>query len=138
MANTQTAQDKRNALQKQIETLQGQMETLNQEVVHEVKLKLSDARKVVQTLEEDLARLTGKPATSEPKARRARRASITDDALQDQMLKVMANFGKEGMNAKQLADRLNQDPIRVRKFIKDNPKLLKRQGAGPGTRFYLN
>lgn len=138
MAATQSAQDKRNAIQKQIDALQGQIETLDQEAVHELKLKLSDARKVVQTLEEDLARLTGKPTASEPKTRRARRASITDDSLQDQILKVMASFGKEGMNAKQLADRLNQDAIRVRKFIKDNPKLLKRQGAGPGTRFYLN
>ena len=137
MANNQTAQDKRNALQKQIEALQGQVETLNQEVIHEVKLKLGDARKVVRELEEELAQLTGKPLVAEPKARRVRRETITDDALKDQVIKVMANFGKEGMNAKQLADRLNQDAIRLRKFIKDNPKILKRQGAGPGTKFYL-
>ncbi len=49
----------------------------------------------------------------------------------------MANFGKEGMNAKQMAEKLHQDAIRVRKYIKDNPKALKRTGSGPGTKFFL-
>ena len=49
----------------------------------------------------------------------------------------MAADGKMGMNAKQLADKVNQDALRVRKFIKDNPKVLKRQGSGPGTKFFL-
>ena len=49
----------------------------------------------------------------------------------------MAKNGKEGMNARQLADHLHQDAIRVRKFIKDNPKLLKKTGAGAGTKFFL-
>jgi hypothetical protein len=134
MANTAT--EKKAALQKQIEALHLQMDSLNQEAIHELKLKLSDARKVVQGFEDELEELLGKPVNA-PKVRRERRPSIADDALQDQLLKVMANFGKEGMNAKQLADKLNQDPLRVRKFIKDNPKALKRQGAGPGTKFFL-
>jgi hypothetical protein len=131
-----TATEQKAALQKQIEALHLQMDTLDQEAVHELKLKLSDARKIVQVLESELGELLGKPVTT-PKVRRERRPAITDEALQDQILKVMANFGKEGMNAKQMADRLNQDPLRVRKFIKDNPKALKRQGAGPGTKFFL-
>ena len=134
--NHQSANDKKAAIQKQIEALQGQMEALNQEAVHELKLRLSDARKLVATLEDELAQLTGKPAGA-PKIRRERRPSITDEALQPQLLKVMANFGKEGMNAVQLAEKLNQDPLRVRKFIAANPKALKRQGSGPGTRFFL-
>lgn len=135
MANTQTAQDKKAALSKQIETLQKQMEALDQEAVHELKLKISDARKVVKDLEDQLADLTGRDQQS--KVRRVRRPSITDEALQPQLLKVMANFGKEGMNAKQLAEKTNQDALRVRKFITSNPKVLKRQGAGPGTKFFL-
>jgi hypothetical protein len=136
MANTHTAQEKQATIQKQIEALQVQLDSLNQEVVHDLKLKLSDARKVVRDLEEELGNLTGK-AAAEPKVRRIRRESIGDDALKDQIIKVMASHGKEGMNAKQLADKLNQDPLRVRKYIKDNPKTLKRQGAGPGTKFFL-
>ena len=136
MANNHSATEKRAAIQKQIEALQGQVESINQEVIHDLKLKISDARKVVRDLEEELVALTGRPA-AEPRVRRARRESINDDALKDQVIKAMASFGKEGMNAKQLAQRLNQDPMRVRKFIKDNPKILKRQGAGPGTKFYL-
>jgi chromosome segregation ATPase len=135
MASPTSATDKKLALQKQIEALNQEMHALEQESIQELKLKLSDARKVVTSLEEELEQLTGKP--SEPKVRRERRPSITDDALKDQLLKVMALHGTEGMNAKQLADKLHQDPLRVRKFIKDNPKTLKRTGSGPGTKFFL-
>ena len=135
MANTPTAQDKKSALAKQIETLQKQMDALDQEAIHELKLKISDARKTVRDLEEQLSELTGHVVLS--KTRRVRRPSITDEALQPQLLKVMASFGKEGLNAKQLAEKTNQDALRVRKFITTNPKVLKRQGAGPGTRFFL-
>ena len=129
--------DKKQSLQQQIEALQKQMEALDQEAIHELKLKLSDARKLVVELEDELATLTGKTA-GETKVKRTRRPSIADDALQDQILKVMANFGQSGMNAKQLAEKLNQDALRVRKFISSNPKVLKRQGSGPGTKFFLN
>ena len=128
---------KTNALDK-IEELQKQIVQLKQEAVDEVKQKLNEARRVVATLEEELANLTGRTAPSENRTRRTRRPSITDEALQAQLLKVMANHGKEGMNAKQLAEKLNQDALRVRKFITANPKVLKRQGAGPGTKFFLH
>ena len=132
----QSATDKKSALQKQIEALTAQMHALDQEAVHELKLKLSDARKVVTDLEHELASLTGK-SSGAPKQRRERRPSITDDALKDQILKVLANFGQEGMNAKQMAEKVHQDALRIRKFIKDNPKVLKRTGGGPGTKFFL-
>ena len=136
MATATAAKDRKLTLQQQIEALQKQMQDLDQEAIHELKLKLSDARKVVTNLEHELAELTGKPVF-ETKVRRERRPSITDDALKDQVLKVMANFGKEGMNAKQLAEKLHQDALRVRKFISSNPKVLKRTGSGPGTKFFL-
>ena len=132
----QTPADRKAFLQRQIEALQGEMVALQQEAVEELKLRLSDARGVVSTLEEELATLMGKPAV-EPKTKRTRRPSITDEALKDQLLKVMAHHGQAGMNAKQLAEKLHQDPIRIRKFITDNPKVLKRQGQGAGTKFFL-
>lgn len=131
-----TASEKKAALQKQIEALQQQAQELDQAEIHELKLKLSDARKVVTTLEHELASLTGK-SEGVPKVRRERRPSITDEHLQPQLLAVMAKNGKEGMNASQMAEHLHQDAIRVRKFIKDNPKLLKKTGAGAGTKFFL-
>ena len=131
-----SAKDKKLTLQQQIEALQKQMEALDQEAIHELKLKLSDARKAVTTLEDELAQLTGKPA-GETKTKRTRRPSILDEHLQPQILAVMAKSAKEGMNARQLAEHLHQDAIRVRKFIKDNPKLLKKTGNGAGTKFFL-
>ncbi len=132
----QSATEKKSALQKQIEALTAQMYALDQEAVHELKLKLSDARKVVTDLEHELEQLTGKSSTG-PKVRRERRPSIDDASLQDQLLKVMATHGAEGMNAKQMGEKLHQDALRIRKFITANPKILKRQGKGPGTRFFL-
>ncbi len=136
MPSAPTATDKKATLQKQIEALQNQMQALDQEAVHEVKLRLADARKVVTNLEHELESLTGRPVGL-PKVRRERRPSITDEALMPQVHAVMSKFGKEGMNAKQLAEKLNQDALRVRKFISANAKVLKRQGAGPGTKFFL-
>ena len=136
MATAASAKDKKLTLQQQIEALQKQMEALDQEAVHELKLKLSDARKVVTALEAELASLTGKPA-GETKVKRTRRPSITDEHLQPQLLAVMAKNGREGLNARQIAEHLHQDAIRVRKFIADNPKLLKKTGNGAGTKFFL-
>ena len=89
MATAASAKDKKLTLQQQIEALQKQMEALDQEAIHELKHKLSDARKIVTTLEGELASLTGKPA-GEAKAKRVRRPSITDEHLQPQLLAVMA------------------------------------------------
>ena len=126
---------KTNALDK-IEELQRQIETLKQEAVDEIRQKLSEARRVVSDLENELAGLTGRPST-EGRVRRVRRPSIGDEELKGHLLKAMAAEGKLGMNAKQLADKVSQDPLRIRKFIKENPKTLKRQGSGPGTKFFL-
>ena len=112
------------------------MQELDAEAMHELKSKLLDARKVVVALEDELAQLTGKPA-GEPHVKLVHRPRITDEALRDRVLKVVANFGKEGMNAKQLAEKLHQDALRVRKFVSANPKVLKRQGSGLGTKFFL-
>ncbi len=131
-----TATEKKASLLKQIEALQKQAQELDAEAIHELKLKLSDARKVVTNLEHELAALTGKPEGL-PKVRRERRPSITDEHLQPQLLAVMAKNGREGMNARQISEHLHQDAIRVRKFIKDNPKLLKKTGVGAGTKFFL-
>lgn len=136
MATAPSAKDEKQSLQQQIEALTAQMQALDQEAIHELKLKLSDARKVVSTLEDELATLTGK-SSGAPKVRRERRPSITDEHLQPQFLAVMAKSGREGMNARQIAEQLHQDAIRVRKFIADNPKVLKKTGNGAGMKFFL-
>ena len=120
-----------------IEELQKQIDILKQQAVEEVKQKLADARKLVSQLEGELAELTGKPQEEESRSRRVRRPSISDEHLRAFVLKAMADHGKHGMNAKGLADKVGQDALRVRKFIKNNPKMLKRQGSGPGTKFFL-
>ena len=132
-----SAADQMADLDRQIEALRQKKLELNQTAVHEQKLRVSDAKKALQAEEDKLAELTGKPANEGPKVRKERRPSITDEALKDQLLKVLAKDGVEGLNAKQLADKMNIDPIRVRKFIKDHPKALKRVGQAAGTKFFL-
>ena len=119
-----------------IEELQQQIERLKVEAVEEVKQRLHEARKLVVNLEEELAQITGRPP-GEAKVRRPRRPSIGDEELRVQLLKVMAAEGVTGLNARELADKVAQDALRVRKFIKDNPKAFKRTGSGPGTKFFL-
>jgi len=123
----------------QIEQLEQQILGLKKQALLELHEKLAEARKAVADLEKELAQLTGKlveePATGV--VRRTRRPSITDEALKPLVLKAMAQHGMTGLNAKEIAARVGQDPLRIRKFIAGNPSVLKRQGAGPGTRFFL-
>ena len=142
MATSPNATERKAALQKQIEALQKQMQEIDQAAIHELKLKLSDARQIVRELEGQLLKLTSEPATdtkpTPSRAKdRARRPSVSDDLLKEQLLKMMADFGQAGMNAKQMAERMDLDAIRVRRFIAAHPAVLRRQGAGPGTRFFL-
>jgi len=78
------------------------------------------------------------PSVSVASQRRSRRASVSDEELKPLILKAMAQHGMTGLNAKDIASHVGQDPLRVRKFIANNPTALKRQGAGPGTRFFLH
>jgi len=124
----------------QIEQLERQILDLKKLALLELREKLAEARKAVADLEKELALLTGKQAedpAAAPTARRTRRPSITDDALKPLIPKAMAQHGMNGLNAKDIATRVGQDPLRVRKFIASNPTALKRQGSGPGTRFFL-
>ena len=131
MSNTLTASQ-------QIEQLEEQISKLKKEGLAELKAKLADAIKDVATLEKELADLTGQSSVT-PVAipRRTRRPSITDDDLKPLVLKAMALKGTNGLNAKEIAACVGQDPLRVRKFIAANPSVLKRQGGGPGTLFFL-
>ena len=134
-----SAADQMAELDRQIEVLRQKKNEFRQAAIHEQGLRVSDARKSLQIEEDKLELLTGKPSgeKAEKKPRRERRPSITDDALKDQLLKVLAKDGAEGLNAKQLADKLFQDPMRIRKFINTNPKVLKRTGKAAGTKFFL-
>ncbi|MCX6966664.1 MAG: hypothetical protein NTZ46_02605 [Verrucomicrobia bacterium] len=124
----------------QIEQLERQIQGLKKQALIELHEQLAEARKTVADLEKELAQLTGKPAEESgaaPSARRTRRQSISDEELKPMVLKAMAQHGMNGLNAKEIAARVGQDPLRIRKFIANNPTALKRQGAGPGTRFFL-
>ncbi len=121
----------------QIEALEAQIKNLRQQALTELQEKLTEARRNVAELEKQLAEMTGKPVEAAATARRTRRPSISNEALKPQILKAMADKGVNGLNAKEIAEFVGQDPMRVRKFIAENPSLLKRQGAGPGTRFFL-
>jgi len=126
----------KSALEK-IQELESQIQALKQGAIQELKQKLTDARNEVARLENELAALTGSTAAPAAAAPRVRRAAISDEDLKIKILEVMARNGHHGMNAKEIAMAIDQNPIRVRDFVKNNPKVLKRQGTGPGTKFFL-
>ncbi|MDD5349872.1 MAG: hypothetical protein PHQ12_06645 [Chthoniobacteraceae bacterium] len=125
----------------QIEQLEKKISELKRQALAELNEKLAAAQKTVADLEKQLAEHTGKPIAEASlvaaPARRTRRPSISDEDLKPLILKAMAQKGITGLNAKEIADSVGQDPLRIRKFIAQNPAVLKRQGAGPGTRFFL-
>ena len=129
--------------QQEIEELKRRLESLRERAEDELRQKLAEARHVVADLEAQLSEVTGRPSASEiqkmaaPKARRIRRPSITDEELKTQILQILAAAGAHGINAKQIATAVNQTPARVRQFAAENPKVLKRIGSGPGTKFFL-
>ena len=128
MSMTTSALDK-------IQELELQIRQLKEDAILELKEKLVAARRTVSDLEKEIEELTGKSVPAG--AIRFRRESIPDEDLKRRILEVFAVNGQHGMNAKQIADAVGQAPIRIRDFLKKNPKFLKRQGAGAGTKFFL-
>ena len=129
--------------QQEIEELKRRLESLREQAEDEIRQKLASARQVVSDLERQLSEITGRPSASElkamaaPRSARIRRPSITDDELKAQILQIVAATGVHGINAKQIATAVNQAPARIRQFVAANPKVLKRVGSGPGTKFFL-
>ena len=127
----------------QIEQLKKRIEALKEDGENELRAKLKEARLVVENLERQLSNLTGRPSatqielTKEKKERKPRSPSISDEELKVQVLKAVALHGQNGINAKSIGEHIGQEGARVRMFIKANPKVLKRVGNGPGTKFYL-
>ena len=117
------------AIDEQIAALEAKKSTYKEQAIQELKTRIVEANKVVRELEGRLGEKKG--------ATKVRRGRITDETLIPQIHAAMSKFGGEGLNAKQLAEKLNLDALRVRKFIATNPKMLKREGKGPGTKFFL-
>jgi len=127
-----------NNTQQQIEQLKRRLEVLTEQAESELRQRLKEARAIVTDLEQQLSELTGRPSASQIKAADPKRwAPVTDEQLEVQILFVLQKEGIHGMNAKTIADKLNQNPVRIRQFIKKHPKVLKRIGSGPGTKFFL-
>jgi hypothetical protein len=103
-----------------------------------IREKLREARAVVTDLEFQLSEITGRPSATMVRASDHKRwAPITDEQLEVMIVFLLQKEGQEGMNAKTIAEKLNQNPVRIRGFIKKHPTVLKRVGKGVGTRFFL-
>jgi hypothetical protein len=121
----------------EIAQLTRRLEVLGEQAEAELRRKLKEARSVVADLEMQLSEITGRPSASQIKATDPKRwAPITDEQLEVQILFVLQKEGSHGMNAATIAGKLNQDPVRIRRWIRKHPSVLKRVGAGPGTRFF--
>jgi len=123
----------------EIAQLTRRLEQLQEQAEEELRRQLKEARAVVTDLEMQLSEITGRPSATMIKAADPKRwPPITDEQLEVMILFLMQKEGQEGLNAQTIGERLNQDPVRIRQWIKKYPTVLKRVGAGPGTRFFAN
>ncbi len=122
--------------QQEIAQLQKRLAFLNEQAEDQLRQKLAEARKVVTELELQLSEITGRPTATQIKVVKGF-APLTDEELEVQILFVVQKEGQRGMNAKTISQKLNQAPQRIRLWIKAHPGVLKRVGAGPGTRFFI-
>ena len=122
--------------QAEIDALNRRLQALSEQAENEIREKLKEARAVVAELEMQLSDLTGRPTASQIKAATGF-SPLTDEQLEVQILFVVQKEGDAGMNAKSIAEKLNQNPVRIRQWIKDNPGKLRKEGAGPGTKFHI-
>ena len=120
----------------EIQQLQKRLAQLQEQAEDVLRQKLKEARAVVTELELQLSEITGRPTATQIKVVKGF-APITDDQLEVMMLFLLKKEGQDGMNAKTIASKLNQNVIRIREWIKSNPGKLKREGAGPGTNFFV-
>lgn len=132
------AHSKINALE-QIANLQQQIAALQESALSELRDRRNALLQEVAELDQQIAEITGRPieAKKEAKTTRTRSASISDEDLRQRVLKAFAEQGVNGLNMKQIGQIVGQSPIRIKKFITDNPEVLKRQGSGPATKFFL-
>jgi len=122
--------------QQEIQQLQKRLAQLQEQAEDVIRQKLKEARAVVADLEDQLSEITGRPSATQIKVVKGF-APLTDEELEVQILFVVQKEGKDGINAKTIASKLNQNPVRIRGFIKAHPKVLKRVGSGPGTKFFV-
>lgn len=124
--------------QQEIQQLQKRLAQLQEEAEDVIREKLKEARMVVTDLEMQLSEITGRPsATMIHASDRKRWTAITDEQLEVMILFLIQKEGQDGMNAKTIASKLNQNPVRIRQWVKKHPKVLKRIGSGPGTKFFV-
>ena len=124
------------SISQEIEQLTRRLSVLEEQAEDEIRRKLAEARKVVTELELQLSEITGRPTATQIKVVKGF-APITDEELEVQILFVLQKEGQDGMNAKTIAEKLNQDPVYIRRWIKAHPGKLRREGKGNGTRFYV-
>src|ERR1017187_6863951 len=108
--------------QQEIDQLKRRLEVLQEGAENELRQKLKEARAVVTDLEHQLSEITGRPSASQVRASdRKRWAPITDEQLEVQIIFVLQKEGQQGMNAKKIAEKLNQNPVRIRQWVKKHP-----------------
>ena len=122
----------------EIAALTKRLEHLQEQAEDEIRQRLKEARAVVTELEHQLSEITGRPSATMVRAADPKRwAPVTDDQLEVMIVFLLQKEGAEGMNVKTIASKLTQNPVRIRQWVKNHPSVLKRIGAGPGTRFYV-
>ena len=123
------------SIQQEIEALQRHLALLNDQAEELIRLRVKEARQVVAELELHPSEITGRQTASQIKAQKSF-APLSDEDLEVQILFVAQKAGDEGINGAEIARGLNQDPQRIRLWIKADPGKLRKEGDGRGTRYF--
>lgn len=107
--------------------------------LQELKERRNAVLAELRSIDKEIAKLIEAPelpvtaaATAKPQRRR-----ISDGELKALIVKALAEHGANGLSVPEIATHVGHDAQRIRKFVSLNPRALKKQGAGRGTRYFL-
>jgi len=134
-----TPQSQKFSVLEEIKRLETRIAELRGEQLRELKERRKVVLAELESIDSNIAKITeihGAPAAVILQDKRPRRR-ITDEALKGVIVKALVEHGVMGLSIPEIAEHVGHDAQRIRKFISSNPKALKQQGAGRGTRYFL-
>jgi len=123
----------------EIKRLETKIAELRGEQLRELKQRRKVVLAELESIDSEIAKITEIhtvpfAVNSRNKSQRRR---INDEDLKGIIVKALVEHGVMGLSIPEISEHIGHDAQRIRKFISSNPRALKQQGAGRGTRYFL-